>query len=137
MIFNRACMTVWNKFCELDDEDQVDFVENNADGEIHVFPMDKFDEFFKEFHRDEYRKILDYVWDGMESGEFDPHDPWCEWDETAGVLRSGDSPADFADDPEELAGVLIHDSMAMKMLGFSDEKAKALLEKYEWDEATV
>lgn len=137
MIFNKACMTVWEKFCVLGDEAQVDFVENNAEHTIHVFPMSEFDAFFKEFQRDQYRKIIDAAWDGMEAGEFDPHDLWCEWDETDGVLRSGETPADFVDDQEELAGVLIRDSMAMKLLGFSDKKAEALRDQYEREEAPV
>ena len=137
MIFNRACLTVWDKFCMLGDEQQVDFVENNAANTIHVFPMSQFDAFFKEFERDKYRKIVDAAWDGIEEGMFDPHDLWCEWDETDKVLRSGETPADFVDDQEDLAGDLIRDSMAMKLLGFTDEKIAKLRDTYEWEEAPI
>lgn len=137
MIFNRACLTVWDKFCMLGDEQQVDFVENNATNTIHVFPMSQFDAFFKEFERDKYRKIVDAAWDGIEEGMFDPHDLWCEWDETDKVLRSGETPADFVDDQEDLAGDLIRDSMAMKLLGFTDEKIAKLRDTYEREEAPI
>ena len=137
MIFNRACLTVWDKFCMLGDEQQVDFVENNATNTIHVFPMSQFDAFFKEFERDKYRKIVDAAWDGIEEGMFDPHDLWCEWDETDKVLRSGETPADFVDDQEDLAGDLIRDTMAMKLIGFSDDKIAELRDKYEREEAPI
>ena len=131
MDWDEASDRIWNSFCELEDELQVEMVENSAPTLVHIFPMNTFNSFCKKKMHGDFQKVGKAVLDGADSYDMDFSQPWCLYDETNELFRSGDTPADFVDNEEYLTSELRGDEDMLSQLGFSDEESEELRQAYE------
>lgn len=131
MDWDEALDMIWSRFCELEDELQVDFVENSAPTVVHIFHASEFNDFCKRVLHGDFKKAAQAALDGADSYDMDFDQPWMMYDETNELFRSGDTPADFVDNEDDLVSDLLDDEDMLSQLDFSEEEIEAFKKAYE------
>lgn len=123
---------VWEKFCLLIDEKQVDYVEKYSNISINIFPTETFSDFCKEHFPENYLKVAQMAVDGNQNNEFDMYKPWCCCNIDDELLETGDEPTDFVEDEEYFVEDLLNDNTTnLEDIGFTKEEAEEIMKTYQ------
>lgn len=130
MEWDEASDEIWNRFCELDDESQIDIVENSASGIVKIFPTKHFNDFCKKEFKGDYKRAAQAVLDGYDY-DMDLSAPWCMYDESGGFFRTAETPSEFVDNEDALVGDLMDNEDILSDMGFSEDEIEEFHRAYE------
>ena len=130
MSWEKAIDVIWNRFCELDDEKQIAFVESSFTETVFIFPTSTFNDFCKNTVHLSFAEVAEAVADGMGDG-FDMDDPWCMYDPIMKRFTTDETPAGFVENFDVLAEILIGNKTALIELGFTEAEIAELDEAYD------
>lgn len=131
MDWNEASNLIWERFCELDDNLQIDPVEYSEGGDVWIFPTKSFNSFCKRTFNDDFKKAAEAVVDGYTAYDFDLDQLWCLYDSSMKCFRTGDTPADFVDDIESFTADLLDMEDLLSQMEFSDEEIESFKKAYD------
>ncbi len=133
MNWNEASNLIWNRFCDLDDNAQVEDAENSFAEKVFIFPMAKFNDFCKNVLNLDYVEVAEAVYNSVsyDEDEFDFHAPWCLYDPILKKFTTDESPACLVDDPDTLIENLMDEEALRVMLKFTEKEVDELIHAYE------
>lgn len=136
MDWKTASTMIWNRFCDLDDNAQIEDAENSFGEKVFIFPTSKFNEFCKNVLQLDYVDVAEAVSNSIhyDVDEFDFHDPWCMYDPIMKQFTTDESPASLVDDPDTLVENLMDEDELRIRLGFTEDEVNEIIRAYESEE---
>lgn len=139
MKWTDAKNKIEDKFCYAPEEDEaaiIEFVTNQAkDTNISIFPMEKFNDFFKKVVGDDYLKLAKMVDEATEYEDFCAKDSWVCYDNKHGIITTVNDPTHlierYINSDDDIMEAIAQSENQMKILEFSKDEIKEIQESYE------
>lgn len=127
------------KFRSASEEEEatiIKFVANQAeDTNISVFPMEKFNDFFKKAVGDDYLKLAKMVDEASQYDDFCAKFSWVCYDNKHGIITTVDDPTHlierYINSDDDIIETIAQNENLMKILEFPKDEIKEIKESYE------
>lgn len=139
MKWTEAKEKIEDKFWSASEEDEasiIEFVANQGkDTNISIFPMEKFNEFFKKVIGDDYLKLAKMVDEASEYDDFCTKDYWVSYDNKHGIITTVNDPTHlierYINSDDDIIETIAQNETFLKKLEFTNDEIIEIKSSYQ------